>query len=203
MMIVTSVARKYLRTVRVKAGELQLRRETESAIVAGGYEPCNVPPLAIAVEKFLGHFGGVSDAARAALIELKEMNMDVKNVTTAELVEFYNKHSPTPIKKFSDRATAEKRVQAIIDSKAPKEQKPKAPKAPAGKKERSKPKSVCTVTVTNSHGTKRDPEEHHSVFKAFEHYKLPVAHHKKVRVELKAHGKAKYEHNGALYEFKS
>ena len=200
MLIVTSVARKYLRTVRVKAGELQLRRETESAIVAGGYEPCNVPPLTIAVEKFLGHFGGVSDAARAALIELKEMNMDVKNVTTAELVKFYNKHSPTPIKKFSDRATAEKRVQAIVDSKAPKEPKPKAPKAPAAGKVAGGKRAV---TVIVHKGGKAEEKQFRSVINGFEELKLPRAKLMKFRKEFWEHGKAKIEIDGTVYEFRS
>lgn len=206
MLVVTSVARKYLRTVRIKAGELQLRKETEQGLAKDGYLPCEHTTVANAVEKFLSHFGGVSDAARAALIELKESNMDVKNVTTQELVAYYNKHSPTPIKKFSDRTTAEKRVQAMLDSNKPKAPAPAAkPHAPAAKPKtpgkESKSGSVCTVKVTSSHGNVSEPKQHHSVFQAFEHYKLPLAHHKKLRVDLKAHGKAKYEHKGALYEF--
>jgi hypothetical protein len=41
------------------------------------------------------------------------------NVTTAktvELVSFYNAHAAKPVKKFSDRATAEKRVAAILET---------------------------------------------------------------------------------------
>lgn len=200
-LIVVSVARKYLRTVRIKSGELQLRRETEQALVAQRYQPCDTPPLVTAIEKFLSHFGGVSTAAKAALLELKESNMDVKNVTTQELVDYYNKHSEKPIKKFTDRATAEKRVQAMLDAKTTKAHAPataptKAPAAAKPKAKESKSKSLCNVKVN-----KGEAKQHHSVFQAFEYYKLPVAHHKKVRVELKAHGKAKYEHKGTLYEF--
>jgi hypothetical protein len=202
MLIVTSVARKYLRVVRVKAGELQLRRETEQALAAGGYEPCNVPPLAVAVEKFLGHFGGVSDAARAALIELKEMNMDVKNVTTAELVDFYNKHSPNnPIKKFSDRATAEKRVQAIIDAKKPKQpeakhkpSKPSASKVVGGK---------FAVTVIVHKGGKSEEKQFRSFINGWEELKLPRSKLLKFRKEFWEHGKSKIEIDGASYEFRS
>jgi hypothetical protein len=39
--------------------------------------------------------------------------------TTAELVAFYNTHADKPVKKFADRATAEKRVAALIASLAP------------------------------------------------------------------------------------
>lgn len=45
--------------------------------------------------------------------------MNVKTATTAELVAFYNEKSGKPvIKKFQDRATAEKRVQALLDTLA-------------------------------------------------------------------------------------
>lgn len=43
------------------------------------------------------------------------MNIDdIKTATTAELVDFYNSNSHTQIKKFSNRASAEKRVSAIV-----------------------------------------------------------------------------------------
>lgn len=40
--------------------------------------------------------------------------INVKTATTAELISFFNKYSATPVKKFQDRATAERRVSAII-----------------------------------------------------------------------------------------
>lgn len=44
-------------------------------------------------------------------------SIDVKSMTTAKLVEFYNIHNPSkPIKKFSDRATAERRCAALAES---------------------------------------------------------------------------------------
>ncbi len=49
------------------------------------------------------------------------MTTDIKTLSTAELVALYNKHNPSaPVKKFQDRATAERRVQAILDQAMPK-----------------------------------------------------------------------------------
>lgn len=45
--------------------------------------------------------------------------INVTAATTAELVAFYNANSEKPVKKFQDRATAERRVAALIES-APK-----------------------------------------------------------------------------------
>jgi transcription elongation factor Elf1 len=42
--------------------------------------------------------------------------INVAEATTAELVAFYNDHAASPVKKFSDRATAEKRVNALIET---------------------------------------------------------------------------------------
>jgi hypothetical protein len=44
------------------------------------------------------------------------LKTEVKTASTADLVAFYNKHNKkAPVKKFADRATAEKRVTALID----------------------------------------------------------------------------------------
>lgn len=40
--------------------------------------------------------------------------MNVTTATTAELVAFYNANSTTPVKRFSDRKTAERRVAALL-----------------------------------------------------------------------------------------
>lgn len=42
--------------------------------------------------------------------------MNVTTATTAELVAFYNAKSATPVKRFSDRKTAERRVAALLAS---------------------------------------------------------------------------------------
>jgi len=41
---------------------------------------------------------------------------NLKTVTTAELVTFYNDHAESSVKKFRDRATAEKKVQVILEA---------------------------------------------------------------------------------------
>jgi len=38
----------------------------------------------------------------------------VSNSTTSDLIKFYNSHSATPVKRFSDRKAAERRVLALI-----------------------------------------------------------------------------------------
>jgi hypothetical protein len=44
--------------------------------------------------------------------------LDVPNATTADLIAFYNEHSgAAPVKKFQDRATAERRVLALLSGK--------------------------------------------------------------------------------------
>lgn len=44
------------------------------------------------------------------------LKTEVKTATTTDLVAFYNKHNKkAPVKKFADRATAEKRVTALIE----------------------------------------------------------------------------------------
>ena len=46
---------------------------------------------------------------------------NVAVVSTAELVAFYNARNPSkPVKKFQDRATAERRVQELLDAEMPK-----------------------------------------------------------------------------------
>lgn len=45
--------------------------------------------------------------------------MNLATMTTSSLVNFYNQHSDTPVKKFRDRATAERRVAAILSLSSP------------------------------------------------------------------------------------
>lgn len=223
MMIVASVARKYVRVVRIQAGELQLRKETERQLIADGYEPYDLIPICKAIDKFITHFGGISDAAKSALINLKEINMDVKTATTAALIEFYNKHSEKPVKKFADRATAEKRCQAIIDAlaaKAPavhkreedkkehhrqrasdKKEAKKTERKAKEPKEEAVRKSTVLVTPITKGNKKGEQASYRSVYDAFEKLGLPINQHKKFRKELKANGKGVYENDGTKYEF--
>ncbi len=102
--------------------------------------------------------------------------IDVSKATTAELVAYYNAHSgKSPIKKFADRKTAEKRVAAL---------KPKA--------KSSTPKSAVMV----------DGTEYRSVKQAFEKLKLPLGRHIKFRMKLKKAGKLDFEHNDKKTTFK-
>lgn len=47
--------------------------------------------------------------------------IDIQNSTTAALLAFYNEHTEKKVARFADRKTAERRVQALIDS-MPKEE---------------------------------------------------------------------------------
>lgn len=206
-LIVASVARKYVRVIRIAASELQLRKDTWQKLTAERFEHCAEVSLCHAIDRFLSHPGGVSDAAKSALLNLKEINMEVNTASTAELVAFYNKHSEKPIKKFADRATAEKRCQAILDDIKSKSQathtrvsdkKPHTHKRDTDKQL----KSACTVVVVDSKGKRSEPEGHRSVLKAFERHGLPINKHKAFRKELKKSGSNVFDlGDGRKYEF--
>lgn len=206
-LIVASVARKYVRIIRIAAGELQLRKDTWQKLTAERFEPCAEVSLCSAIDRFLSHPGGVSDAAKSALLNLKEINMEVNTASTAELVAFYNKHSEKPIKKFADRATAEKRCQAILDDIKNKNQTAHKmasdKKPPASKRDTDKQlKSACTVVVIDGKGKRSEPEWHRSVLKAFETHGLPINKHKEFRKELKKSGRNVFDlGDGRKYEF--
>lgn len=98
--------------------------------------------------------------------------IDVTKASSAELVAYYNAHSgKSPIKKFADRKTAEKRVAALIPAKK--------------SKEKTTPRSAVVV----------DGAEYRSVKQAFEKLKLPLGRHIRFRMALKAAGKLVFEHN--------
>lgn len=110
--------------------------------------------------------------------------IDTNKATTSELVNYYNAHSgKSPIRKFADRATAIKRVAALIPSKS----KSKS------KKESSKKRSSAVMVE----GT-----EYRSVKQAFEELKLPLGRHIKFRMKLKAAGKLDFEHSDKKIAFK-
>ena len=73
-----------------------------------------------AAEKYLQNQEDITHNAANTL----ETTMNVKTATTAQLVAFYNEHADTPIKKFRDRATAEKRCQELLDLLASNEPAP-------------------------------------------------------------------------------
>jgi len=106
--------------------------------------------------------------------------IDVTKATSAELVAYYNAHSgKSPIKKFADRKTAEKRVAALV---------PKKTKT----KEKGTPRSAVTANGT----------PYRSVKQAFEALKLPLGRHIRFRMALKAAGKLDFEHGDKKVAFK-
>ncbi len=101
--------------------------------------------------------------------------IDVTKATAAELVAYYNAHSgKSPIKKFADRKTAEKRVVAL---------------KPALKKKANGTGKRTAVKV--------DGTEYRSVPIAFAKLKLPMGRMIRFRMALKAAdgGKLAFEHN--------
>ena len=99
------------------------------------------------------------DAAEQYLNSQSENNLEiamttsitnVKTATTAQLVEFYNDHAESSIKKFRDRATAEARCQAILDAIAEEESKPVATPV-VEKKEEPKPVEENKVEGERAH----------------------------------------------------
>lgn len=76
--------------------------------------------------------------------------LNIKTAKTAELVAFYNEHADKPVKKFVDRATAEKRVAALIATLAPAK---KATKQGAGSAEHRAKKIRVLVKGNPKFGT--------------------------------------------------
>ncbi len=107
--------------------------------------------------------------------------IDVTTAKMNELVAYYNAHSgKSPIKKFADRKTAEKRVAALVPTK----------------KAKSKPGMARTSVEVN--GT-----PYRSTGAAFIALKLPTGRLIKFRMALKAAGKLAFEHNDKSYAFKA
>lgn len=52
--------------------------------------------------------------------------INVTTATTNELVDFYNEHAEKPVKRFSDRKTAERRVSALLEQVLAAAKKPEA-----------------------------------------------------------------------------
>lgn len=200
-LIVTHVAKKYVRMVSTQAGELQLHKSTEDQLINEGYAPCDSPSLAEAITKFAAHPGGISEAAKAALLDLKERNMDVKAATTKELVDFYNKHSESPIKKFKDRETAEKRVQALLDT-MPQPQATAKPKKDGSKPSAGGGQRAVTVIVKRA-GKELAPKEFRSVISAFDELGLSRSKMSKFRKEFWAGKTNSIEDGKDVYEFRA
>ena len=65
-------------------------------------------------------------------LEVKLSKAQLEGMTSGDLVTLYNKYAETPVKKFSDKATAVKRTMSVL----PKAEKPKKEKAPKGERVR-------------------------------------------------------------------
>jgi hypothetical protein len=196
-MIVTSAHGSKAKFISTVAGELQLHNITEQRIREDRWELTDEVPLAIAIDKFVNHMGGVSEAAKAALLKLKEHNMDVKTATTKELVDFYNKHSKTPVKKFKDRATAEARVQVLLGAMPAVKEKPKKTKQKAEGNSRS-------ITVVVKKGNKESaPKEFRSVISAFDELGLPRSKMSKFRKDFWSGATKAFSDGSTVYEFRA
>lgn len=122
---------------------------------------------------------------------LPDSTTKLHNLSLKQLVELYNEYAPKPVKKFADRASALRRIGALIQS-------PPLPtiKSPVVTPIFYKPKSprstIAAVTVTST----RTPKQVHtfkSVAEAFKTLKLPLAKHKTFRKQLKQAGSATFE----------
>ena len=70
--IVTRQGHKYVHLVQLSEGELTTSRLTDEELHDRGFQPLAGYPLDRAVNLYLNHCGGVSDAARRELLNLLE-----------------------------------------------------------------------------------------------------------------------------------
>lgn len=115
--------------------------------------------------------------------------------TTAELVEWYNAHAESPVKKFADRKTAERRVLALLEQGVKKTvQRQKAErKAPQSTGEVDRSAIVAETWLNPNVAAARAARDHVlvdgvwfvSVRQAFIDLGLPLNEHAKFRLQLK------------------
>lgn len=116
--------------------------------------------------------------------------INVQEAKTAELIDFYNAHAEKPVKKFTNRAAAERRVQELIDSMEPeKDEPPVDPKRSAAIAE-SWADPAVKAKRSARHKVRVDGVEFRSVAAAFEALGLPMNQHVKFRGSLKQEGVA-------------
>lgn len=112
--------------------------------------------------------------------------IDVTKASAAELVNYYNANSgKSPIKKFADRKTAEKRVSALIVADATV----------------GKPKKRSTKSQHQHHKVMVEGVAYRSTRAAFEALKLPLGRHITFRMKLKAAGKLDFENGDKKIKF--
>ncbi len=90
--------------------------------------------------------------------------------TTKELLDFYNANSgEEPVKRFSDRASAEKRLVALLDKMAASGNTPAAPEVKPGKPAKTKavkaPKEPKAAKVPKAKPTPKTPEQRSAAVK--------------------------------------
>jgi hypothetical protein len=137
----------------------------------------------------------------------------VSNSTTSDLIKFYNSHSATPVKRFSDRKAAERRVLALIaeiKDKTMQEAEVKSSYPESAKKAIAAAVSVSwqnpktrasrirrTAVSVEGHGVYK------SVFEAFVKIGIPTSRHAGFRAALREEksGNLTFVHDGTNYKF--
>lgn len=133
--------------------------------------------------------------------------MNISTATTAELLAFYNEHANKPVARFSDRKTAERRVNELLA--AIKFSKPSPKKAAALAEAPANPdrgaaiaaswkdKAVAARRAQRNGVRVTDPRggegNYKSVREAFVVLALPLGQHIKFRGALKQAGKGEFQ----------
>lgn len=123
---------------------------------------------------------------------MKTQKFNIPGASFAELVNFYNLHADKPVRRFSTRAMAEKRVTALIAAMPqPKEQTAKTDARSAAIAATWANKKVAAARSTRSHVVVKGVE-YSSVKEAFVALDLPLQKHIPFRMTLKAAGRASF-----------
>ena len=203
---------KWVRLIRFGSRVLHVSREPV-AKVDQEFKPSALS-VARAAVMFLGSFYSITDSAKEELMSIVnemqtgEPTMDVKSAKSQELVDYYNKHSgKPPIKKFSSREVAEKRVGEMIGAKQAKIKVSKASKEPSGSISDGVKASWADPAVKAARSVKHHVSvagtEYNSVHAAFTELKLDLKKVIPFRAKLKAAGHAEFEgHKFKLVEKK-
>lgn len=152
----------------------------------------------------LGDLGLKADQPQPKKKEPAVPVFDVKTAATSELIAKYNELNPDkPVKKFADRATAEKRVAAALQALAKLAPAP----APAAKAPRSAPAPAAQKPDRSDERYVRNNVSvggvvYKSVADAFKKIGLPMSRHIPFRAKVKTEGQATFEHDGKSYVFK-
>ena len=85
--------------------------------------------------------------------------INVKTAATSELVAFYNAHSDKPVKKFADRATAEKRVAALLETLEP------VKSSPAERVEANRERVITVVVPVEETGKRSLAKARYAMYK--------------------------------------